>query len=416
VYPLGIASPFFSSLPLADHGLEWVHPQIPLAHPLDGGRAVVLHRSLDETVAGLGSAGAAYRRLVAPFVDRWPTLLRNLLDTPFRFPSSPVLMARFGARALRPTIRLAATLPTPGAQALLAGNAAHAGTPLETFPPSGVGLTLMTAGHAVGWPYPKGGAGALTGALARHFVALGGTLETGRRVGSLDEVPPARATVLALTPGQIAQVGGRGLPARYRARLERWRYGAGAFKVDWALSEPIPWTAEACRRAGTVHVGGTIEEIAAAERAAFGGAMPARPFVLLAQPSMADPSRTPVGRHTAWAYCHVPNRWSGDATAAIEAQIERFAPGFRDTVLARRTYGPPDLEAWDANLVGGDVNGGALTAAQWFGPGRWTRRPWSTPVPGLYAASAATPPGGGVHGMCGHLAARAALRDTFGRR
>ncbi|MEX2466183.1 MAG: NAD(P)/FAD-dependent oxidoreductase [Gemmatimonadota bacterium] len=416
VYPMGIGSPFFQSLPLEAYGLTWVHPDIPLAHPLDDGRAAVLHRSLDETADGLAHAGAAYRKLVAPFVEAWPTFAEHVLDTPFRMPRAPLLMGRFATRAFRRTTRLAGRLPTPGARALLAGNAAHAGTPLETFPPSAVGLTLMIAGHAVGWPFPRGGAGAITQALASHFRDLGGTIVTGHRVASLDELPAARTTVLALTPAQIARVGGARLPAAYRTKLERWRYGPGAFKVDWALDAPIPWTSDACRRAGTVHVGGTLEEIARSERAPARGEVSDRPFVLVAQPSLFDTTRAPEGKHTAWAYCHVPNGWPGDASGPIEAHIERFAPGFRDTILARRTHPPTALEAWDANLVGGDINGGALTARQWFGPGRWTLRPWSTPAPHLYTCSAATPPGGGVHGMCGHHAARAALDRSFGIR
>ncbi|MDZ7780808.1 MAG: NAD(P)/FAD-dependent oxidoreductase [Gemmatimonadota bacterium] len=414
VYPMGLASPFFASLPLDEHGLDWVHPDLPLAHPLDGGRVATLHRSLDDTTEALGGAGPAYREMVEPFVEAWPRFRRHVLDTPFRVPTAPLLMARFATRAFRRTTRLAGGLPTPGAQALLAGNAAHAGAPLDTFPPSAVGLVLMIAGHAVGWPVARGGAGAITEALAAHFRSLGGTIETGRAVTSLDDLPEAEAVVLALTPAQIARIGGDALPARYRTGLERWRYGPGAFKVDWALDAPIPWTSDACRRAGTVHLGGTLEEIAAAEGAPARGRLAENPFVLLAQPSLFDPSRAPEGRHTAWAYCHVPNGWRGDATEVIERQVERFAPGFRDTVLERCVHGPSDLEAWDGNLVGGDVNGGALTPRQWLGPERWSLHPWSTPVADLYVCSAATPPGGGVHGMCGHHAARSALRSSFG--
>jgi phytoene dehydrogenase-like protein len=416
VYPMGVGSPFFASLPLEELGLSWVHPTTPLAHPLDDGQAAVMHRSLDETVEGLGDSGPAYRRLVEPFVEAWPTFAEHVLDTPFRIPRAPVLMARFAARALRPTHRLAGGLPTERARALLAGNAAHSGGTLDTFPPTAVGLALMIAGHAVGWPFARGGAGSITHALARHFRNLGGRIETGHRVESLDALPEARAVVLDLTPAQIARMGGSVLPRRYRDRLERWRYGPGAFKVDWALDEPIPWTAQACTRAGTVHVGGTMEEIATSERRATRGEAPDRPFVLVAQPSRFEGTRAPGGTHTAWAYCHVPNGWRGDATEAIESQIERFAPGFRDVVLERHVHPTVALEAWDANLIGGDVNGGALTARQWLGPGRWVLRPWSTPVEHLYVCSAATPPGGGVHGMCGHHAGRAALRDSFGIR
>ncbi len=415
VYPMGVASPFFRSLALEEHGLEWVHPDITLAHPLEGARAVTLHRDLEETARRLEGAGPDYLRLMKPIVERWPTLAEHVLDTPFRIPSAPVLMARFGLRALRPTVALADRLPGEEAKALLAGNAAHSGAPLDTIPPSGVGLVLMAAGHAVGWPMPRGGAGRITGAMERCFLELGGTVETGHRVARLEELPPARAVVLALTPAQIARIGGDALPARYRQRLTRWSYGPGAFKVDWALDAPIPWAAEACRRAGTIHVGGGLDEIARAERTVWDGQPSERPFVLVAQPSLHDETRAPRGRHTAWAYCHVPNGWPGDATQAIEAQIERFAPGFRDVVLDRVAHGPRALETWNANLVGGDVNGGAMTPSQWFGPDRW-KGPWSTPVEALYVCSAATPPGGGVHGMCGYHAARTALRDTFGIR
>lgn len=416
VYPMGVSSPFFRSLPLERLGLEWIQPEIPVAHPLEGGTAAVVTRDLDETARGLGRAGPAYRKLLAPFTEAWPELLEAVLDHPFRIPEAPLLMARFATRALRATDALAARLPTVEARALLAGNAAHSGARLDAFPATAVGMVLMTSAHAAGWPVPRGGAGAITRALAAHFERLGGTLRTGERVTSLKALPPARAVLLAVTPAQIARMGEESIPDDFRARLRRWRYGPGAFKVDWALSEPIPWASEACRRAGTIHLGGTFEEIAASERAAVEGRSPDRPFLLVAQPSIHDDTRAPVGQHTAWAYCHVPNGWDGDATVAMERQMERFAPGFREVILERHAHPPAALEAWDANLVGGDVNGGAITARQWFGPGRWTTRPWSTPVPDLYMASASTPPGGGVHGMCGYHAARTALRDTFGIR
>ncbi|MEQ9401091.1 MAG: NAD(P)/FAD-dependent oxidoreductase [Longimicrobiales bacterium] len=415
VYPLGVGSPFFRTLPLADHGLEWVHPEIPLAHPLDGGRAAVLHRDLDRTVRELGVDGPAYRSLLAPLVRGWPSLARNVLTTPLRIPTAPILMARFGLRALRPTDRLAERFRTEEARALLAGNAAHAGIPLDQVPGAAAGLVLMAAGHAVGWPVPRGGAGALTRSLVSLLEARGGVVVTDHRVESVDDLPDARAVLLDLTPRQVVAVAGHRLPAPYARTLEEWRYGPGAFKVDWALDGPIPWEAEACRRAGTVHVGGTLEEIAEAERAPWAGEVADRPFVLLAQPTVMDPSRAPDGRHTAWAYCHVPTRWTGDATAAVEAQVERFAPGFTQRILARSVHGPPALEAWNANLVGGDVNGGSPTLSQTLGRPVFARRPWATPVDDLYLCSASTPPGGGVHGMCGYHAARTALKRSFGR-
>jgi phytoene dehydrogenase-like protein len=417
VHPLGVASPFLSSLPLADHGLEWLHPEIPLAHALDGGRAVSLHRSLEDTAAELGQDAAAYRRLMDPLVRLWPDLVSHVLDTPLRPPRNPVLMARFGHRALRSAAALASSrFRGAEARALLAGNAAHSTLPLDRPPSAAIGLVLMAAGHAVGWPSPRGGAGALARAMASHLRSLGGTVETGRPVSDLRELPPSRAVLLALTPRQVVAVAGGVLPARYARRLARWRYAPGAFKVDWALDGPIPWEAEACRRAGTVHLGGTFEEVAASEAAAWaGGAAPSPPFVLLAQPTLFDPTRAPPGKHVAWAYCHVPNGSSADMTGRIEAQVERFAPGFRKLVRARRVHTPADLEAWNPNLVGGDVNGGAPTLAQIFARPTLSLAPWATPVPSLYLCSASTPPGGGVHGMCGYHAARTALRRTFRR-
>lgn len=416
VYPLGIGSPFFSSLPLQQHGLEWVHPDVPLAHTLDDGKAAVLYRSLDETAAGLGRDGDAYRRLVDPFVRGWPAFSRHVLDTPLRVPRSPLLMARFGVRAFRSTTALARRFATPEARALLAGNAAHSAIPLERAPSGAVGLVLMIAGHAVGWPFPRGGAGELTRALASYLESLGGTIHTGAPVEDLEEVGGARCVLLDLTPRQVLAIAEGRLPEPYRASLGAWQYGPAAFKIDWALNGAIPWEADVARRAGTVHLGGTLEEIASAEREVWQGEGPGPlPFVLLAQPTVHDGTRAPDGKHTAWAYCHVPNGWKGDATEVIEDQVERFAPGFKALVLARHTRGPADLQAWDGNLVGGDINGGALTLRQTFARPVLSRTPWATPMRDLYLCSASTPPGGGVHGMCGYHAARTALRRTFGK-
>ena len=415
VYPMGVGSPFFSSLPLEDHGLAWAHTRDPLAHVLDGERAVLLRRHIHDTARRLGDDRNAYKRLLEPFVRMWPTFSDFTFGSPLAPPRDPMLIGRFGLRALLSTKALAKALKGEEARALLAGCAAHSGIPLERAPSAAVGLVLMIAGHAVGWPVPRGGAGALTRALASYFESLGGTIETDAAVESLDDLPPSRATLLALTYRQVGHIGGKRLPDIYHKWLDNWQYGPGAFKVDWALSEPIPWAADGVAGAATVHVGGTLEEIAESERAPWDGRVAERPFVLLAQPTLADTSRAPLGKHIAWGYCHVPNGWDGDATEAIENQVERFAPGFRDVIEARSSRGPADLEAWDANLVGGDVNGGAITLAQTFGPGRWTLNPWGTPVKDLYVCSASTPPGGGVHGMGGYHAARAALRKTFGR-
>lgn len=413
VYPLGIGSPFFSSLPLEDHGLEWVHPEIPLAHPLDGNGAATLRRSLAETVDGLGEDGGSYRRLVEPFVSAWPAFVRSILASPLRPPRHPILMARFALRAFLPTTTVARRFRTDGARALLAGNSAHSALPLEDAPSAAIGLSLMVAAHTVGWPFPRGGSGALTQALASYLESLGGVIETGARVTDLAELDGARAVLLDLTPRQAVKLAGDRLPDGYAKKLTAWRYGPGVFKVDWALDAPIPWTADACRRAGTVHVGGTLEEIAESERAPWDGEVAQRPYVLLAQPSVFDPTRAPEGKHTAWAYCHVPNGWEGDATEEVEAQVERYAPGFKDLVIARSTRAPAAMEAWNPNLVGGDFNAGALTLRQTFIRPVMSPTPWVTPVGGLYLCSAATPPGGGVHGMCGFHAAQAALRRSF---
>lgn len=415
VYPLGVGSPFFSSLPLEEHGLEWVHPPLPLAHPLDGGRAAVLHRSLEETAAGLGADAGAYRRMLEPFVRMWPTFRHHVLHTPLRIPNSPALMARFGLRILRGATGLARGFRTEEARALLAGNAAHAAVPLEHPPSAAVALVLMVAGHAVGWPVARGGAGAITRALCSYLESLGGVVETGAPVAEVADLPECRAVLLDLTPRQVLAVAEERLPSGYADTLRGWRYGPAAFKLDWALDAPIPWQAAACRRAGTVHLGGTLEEITEAERVPWEGKAAERPFVLLAQPSLFDESRAPEGKHTAWAYCHVPNAWKGDAAELIEAQVERFAPGFRNRILARSAHDPAGLEAWNANLVGGDINGGALTLGQVIRRPALSATPWATPASDLYLCSASTPPGGGVHGMCGYHAARTALRRSFGR-
>ena len=414
VHPLGAGSPFFSSLPLESFGLEWVHPEAPLAHPLDDRTTAVLERSLDATATALGPDGDAWSACFAPFVNRWSTFVEHLMRSPLSPPRAPRLMARFAPWALRSTPALAGTFRGTPARALLAGNAAHAGTPLSHRLTGAVGATLIVAAHAVGWPFPRGGAGRLSTALARYFASLGGTIETGQPVESLGDLPAARATLLALTHGQVAKLHDTGLPDAFVRRLARWRYGPGAFKVDWALDGPIPWRDPHVARAGTVHAGGTLEEIAASEKAPFEGRVSDTPFVLLAQPTLFDSTRAPEGRHTAWGYCHVPNGWSGDATDAIEAQIERFAPGFRERILSRASWGTERLERWNGNLVGGDVNGGLLSMGQMVGPVRWGIPGYRTPRRDLYLCSASTPPGGGVHGMAGFHGARSALRHTFG--
>jgi len=413
IHPLGLGSPFFKTLPLADHGLEWIHPPAPVAHPLDDGTAVVVERSIEETAAGLGPDAAAYRRLMGPLAAEWDTLAPELL-APLHLPRSPLAMARFGLKAIRSARGFAqARFQGDRARAVFAGIAGHAILPLEQTATAAIGLVLGVLTHAVGWPLPRGGSRRIAEALAAHLRSLGGEIRTGSPVESLDALPPARAVLCDVTPRQLLKIAGDRLVGRYRRRLESYRYGPAAFKLDFALAGSIPWKAAECARAATVHLGGTLDEIAASEAAVARGEHPERPFVLLVQPSPFDASRAPVGRHTAWAYCHVPNGSTFDMRARIEAQIERFAPGFRDLVLARSVLTPARLQDMNANYVGGDINGGAQDLGQMFTRPVARRVPYSTPVRGLYICSSSTPPGGGVHGMCGYHAARAALKEMF---
>ena len=409
-FPMGAASPVFRELGLERFGLRWVQPGAPLAHPLDDGTAVVQERSMDVTAEGLGGEdGAAYRRLVGPLVEHWEELAPELLGPPVHVPRHPLLLARFGLGAVQPAALLAKTLfKGERARALFAGNAAHSVLPLERPLSAAVALVLLAAGHAVGWPVAEGGAQAISEALAACLRSYGGVIETGVRVRSLKEIGEADAVVCDLTPRGLLAIAEDELTPSYAKLLRRYQYGPGSFKVDWALDGPIPWTAAGCRAAGTVHVGGTMEEVAASERAPWRGEVDARPFALLVQPSVCDGTRAPAGKGTAWGYCHVPNGWAGEATEAIEAQVERFAPGFRERILARHVAGTAALEAENANLVGGDLSGGAMTA--WQTAMRPTPRLYETSRAGLFLCSSSTPPGGGVHGMCGYHAARAALR------
>jgi phytoene dehydrogenase-like protein len=413
IHPLAIASPFLRRLPLERHGLRFLHPDIPLAHPLDGGRAAVLHRSVDQTVAGLGRDGRAYGRLIAPLAARWEGLTDDLLGLPWPLPRHPLAAARFGIHGVRSARGLAeARFAGEHARALFAGSAAHSMLALTRPPSAGFGLLLQVLGHGPGWPAAAGGSQAITGAMASLVRELGGVIETERPVETTSGLS-ARAVLLDLTPRQILRVAGGELPRRYARALRRYRYGPGVFKLDYALSEPVPWAAPACRTAGTVHVGGTLPEVAAAEDAVARGRHAERPFVLVAQQSLFDPTRAPAGRHTLWAYCHVPNGSTVDMTAAIERQIERFAPGFREVVAARTSMNTRELEAHNRNFVGGDINGGSADLRQLWARPALRLAPWSTPNPRLFVCSAATPPGGGVHGMCGFHAARAALRGVL---
>lgn len=413
VYPLAVGSPFLSSLPLSDHGLEWVHSPAPLAHPFDDGTAAVLERSAELTGRALGEGGRRYAEMMVPFVDQWAALSADFL-TPLRLPRHPLLMARFARHALRSAAGLAeGALDGGRAGALFAGSAAHSALPLDFAGTAAYGLVLNAAAHAVGWPLAQGGGGSITRALASYFRSLGGEITTGWRVRSLRELPPARAVILNLTSRQVLEVAGDILPSGYRRQLARFRYGPASFKVDWALDGPIPWTAEGCGRAATLHLCGSLEELVRSERGPWNGTIGDPPFVLLSQPSLFDPSRAPRGKHTAWAYCHVPNGYGGDALDAIESQVERFAPGFRDLILARHVLTPAELERRDANLVGGDVNGGSGHLRQLLFRPALRANPHTTPVRGLFICSASTPPGGAVHGMCGFNAAEAAIREGF---
>jgi phytoene dehydrogenase-like protein len=410
IHPLGYASPFFRSLPLEEHGLEWVHPDVPLAHPFDGGEVAVLERSLEATAAGLGRDAAAYRRLIGPgsadasrisgfFVGK-PSLIRH-----------PLALASSGLRALGDAEGLAnSVFEGEKARGLFAGNAAHSFLPLDQPPSALFGLLLETLGHAFGWPFPRGGSQSLADALASYLESMGGEIFTNVQVSTVGDVPRTRTVLFDVTPRQLHDIAGEHFTEDYNKALKRYRYGPGVFKMDFALDGPIPWEAEECKRAGTVHLGGTLEEVAAGETAVSGGEHPERPFILLAQQSRFDGTRAPEGKHTVWAYCHVPNGSTFDMTERIEAQIERFAPGFRDRILAKRAAGTAELERWNPNLVGGDINGGYMDLRQLFTRPMPRPNPYSTTARGLYICSSSTPPGGGVHGMSGYLAARVVLR------
>lgn len=415
IHPFGVGSPFFRTLPLAEHGLEWVHPDAPLAHPLDSG-VVLMERSLEATCRGLGADGAVYDTLLRPFVRDWEGLVGDFMGPLLRFPDHPVLLARFGVRGLPSATLLSKLFREERTKALFAGVAAHAILPLGSPATAAIGLVFGILAHTVGWPFPRGGAASLAEALTRYFCSLGGDVHTGVLVRSLKDVPEARVTILDLSAKQLLKVAGDAFPKNYRGWLERYRLGAGVFKVDYALDGPMPWKEAACLRAATVHLGGSLAEIAESERMVGRGQPPTNPYVLVAQHSPFDTTRAPAGKGTLWAYCHVPNGFDGDMTEAIEAQLERFAPGFRECVLAKHTMNAPAFEAHNPNYVGGDINGGAATLWQLVARPVPRPNPYKTPLRGVYLCSASTPPGGGVHGMCGYRAAQAALKETFGVR
>jgi phytoene dehydrogenase-like protein len=410
VHPWAAGSPFFQRLDLQKFGLGWIHPEVALAHPFEDGSAAAVSSSLDRNALGFGADAAVIHKLLGPLVESWTEMSSDLLARP-HVPRNPLLMARFGWNALHSATKIATKLATREARAVLAGMAAHSALPLDWRATAGFGLVLWATCYSVGWPFAAGGSQAIANALARRLKSLGGEIVTGEPIENLRDLPQAKAILCDITPRQLVKIAGDRIGNGERRQLEKYSYGPGSFKIDWALDSPIPWTSDVCRQAGTIHVGGAFEEIAESESAASQGRDPERPFVLVAQPSLFDPSRAPAGKHTAWGYCHVPNGSTFDMRDRIEAQIERFAPGFREHILARSVMFPRDLQAHNANLVGGDISGGSVQLSQLFL--RPTRRLYSTSIRNVFLCSSSTPPGPGVHGMCGYLAAQAALKKCF---
>jgi phytoene dehydrogenase-like protein len=419
ILPMAIVSPFFRTLPLKEYGLSWCQSPLSVAHPLDDGGAAVLELSLEKTAEGLQRDGPAYRGLMEPFVRHAAELFPEILRPVPHIPRHPLLLARLGMTGLRSAQSVARRFETDRARALFAGCAAHSFLPLDQAGSASFGIVLALTGHTTGWPCARGGSGAITEALATHLRSLGGVIETSRRVRSMRDIAPsARAVIFDVGPRQLADIAAADLPSRYVRKLRDFRYGPGVFKVDWALDGPIPWRAQECRQSATVHVGGTFEEIARYESAIWRGETTARPFVLVAQQSLVDDTRAPAGKQTGWAYCHVPHGSTQDMTELIEAQVERFAPGFRDRILARHTMNSEQYLAHDGNFIGGDIAGGANDLTQLLTrpfPTLPLSDPYATPNRRIYIGSSSTPPGGGVHGMCGYWAARSALSRVFGK-
>jgi phytoene dehydrogenase-like protein len=410
VHPLAVSSPVFQQLPLAHHGLQFIEPPAAVAHPFDDGTAILLQRSIAETSSRMASDASNYQRLMHPLVANWQKLSQDLLR-PVRFPRHPFHLVRFGLKAIRSAEGfIKACFREDHTQAFFAALAAHSSLPLDQLGTNAFALVLGILGHAVGWPIPHGGSQSISNALASYFRESGGQIVTGVQVRSLQDLPPARCIFFDVTPRQLLKIMQTDLPRSYAAKLERYRYGPGAFKMDWALDEPVPWKASECKQAATVHLGGTFREILASERAAWEGRVCQTPFVILSQPTLFDSTRAPAGKHTLWGYCHVPNGSNIDMSEFVENQIERFAPGFRKLIIARHVMPPRELERHNPNLVGGDINGGAQIIQQMFT--RPTLRMYSTPRKGIYLCSSSTPPGGGVHGLCGYYAARVALRKS----
>ena len=417
VHPLAAGSPFFKTLPLERFGLEWIEPEIPLAHPLDNGSAACLYKDIDITAEQLREDSGAYRRLMKPLARNWENLSIEFLQPMLHWPQHPLTLAHFGILGLCPATLLSKfVFRGKRARALFAGIAAHSFLPLEAPVSSAFALVLGLAGHAVGWPIPRSGSQQISNALAGYLRELGGKIEVNRRIENLTDLPRSRAILLDVSLWEFLRIASRDISSGYRRRLESFRHAPGIFKIDYALSEPIPWKAEGCCRAGTIHLGGDMDEIAAAEREVARGKIPDRPFVLVAQQSLFDETRAPRGQHTLWAYAHVPFSCGTDVSGQIESQIERFAPGFRDCIIARHTMAATDLGRSNPNLAGGDISCGAANLTQLIARPILAANPYRTPLPGVYLCSASTPPGGGVHGMCGYHAARSALREIFGKR
>lgn len=413
IHPMGAASPFLRSLPLQDFGLEYMYPEVLAAHPFDDGRAGALYSSMETTAMELGPDGDAYRRLFGPLVKNWSKIDTHVLGPMLKVPENPVCLAAFGLKSLQSGKQIATRFHTREARGLWAGIVAHSMIPLESLTSSAIGFVLTIAGHRVGWPIPKGGSQSIADALVGYFRSLGGIVQTNTEVRTLAELPAAKAMLFDVSPKQLLDICGDRFSSFYRWQLKRHRFGMGVFKVDWALSDPVPFVSEVARKAGTVHLGGTFEEIAAGERLVWRGKLPRKPFVLFAQQSIFDHSRAPAGKHTGWAYCHVPNGSIHDMTAAITDQVERFAPGFRETILAEQTFNTAEMETYNPNYIGGDINGGIVNLSQLFNRPALRFSPYRTSAKGIYLCSAATPPGGGVHGMGGYYAAKQALRDVF---
>jgi phytoene dehydrogenase-like protein len=412
VHPLAVASPFFKTLPLAAHGLNYINPTIAAAHPFDDGTAAILTDSLEETASLLKEDEQAYLKLLQPLTKSWPLIIDDIL-APLHFPKHPLLMGDFGLKALTSAQYLSKKFSTKQAKGLWAGMAAHSIQPLSNLTTSAIGLVLMAAAHINGWPIPQGGSQSIADALASYFISIGGEIETGLYVKSLAQLPSSKAILFDVTPKQLLQIAGHKFSSLYQWQLNKYRYGMGVFKIDWALDAPIPFKAEACNKAGTIHIGNTLEEITAGELQSSTGRIAQKPFVLLTQPSLFDTTRAPDGKHTAWAYCHVPNGSEADMTTIIENQVERFAPGFKERILAKHTMNTSQMETYNPNYIGGDINGGIIDIGQLFTRPALRYSPYRTSAKGIYICSSSTPPGGGVHGMCGFNAAKRVLKDLF---